>query len=80
MLLRVRLLNITLGNLLHHKVAIDDHVLGQLAASDTPLASNGQDADGRFGVDEGVNTVGDIGESQLVGCLLWVRLDWSRIV
>lgn len=69
MLLRVRLLNITLGNLLHHKVSIDNNILRQLAAVDTPLASDGQDTNGRLCVDEGVDAVGDVGEGELVCCL-----------
>ena len=68
-LLRVRLLNIALSNLLHHEVPINHHVLSQLATCNAPLASDRQDADGRLGVDEGVDAVGGVGESELVGCL-----------
>ena len=70
MLLRVRLLNIPLRHLLHHKVPINDHILRQHGALHPPLSSDGQDADGRLGVDEGVDAVGDVGQRQLVGCLL----------
>ena len=66
MLLRVRLLDVALGNLLHHEVAINYNVLGQLAVGDAPLARNGQDADGRLCIDERVDDVGDGGERELV--------------
>ena len=69
-LLRVRLLNIVLSHLLHHEVAINDHILRQHAALHPPLACDGEGADGRLGVDEGVDAVGDVGQRQLVGCLL----------
>ena len=76
MLLRVSLLNIALGNLLHHEVAVNDHVLSELAAADAPLAGDSQDADRRLSVDEGVDAVGDVGEGELVCCLgksqIWV--------
>lgn len=68
-LLGVCLLNVALRNLLHHEVAIDDHILGELSADNTPLASNCQDANGRLSIDEGVDAVGDVGEGQLVCCL-----------
>ena len=70
MLLRVRLLNIPLRHLLHHKVPINDHILRQHGALHPPLSSDGESADGRLGVDEGVDAVGDVGQRQLVGCLL----------
>ena len=75
MLLRVRLLNIALSNLLHHEVSINNHILSQLAARDAPLASDGQDADGRLGVDEGVDAVGGVGEGELVCCLRLVSFE-----
>lgn len=68
-LLRVRLLNIALRDLLHHEVPIDDHVLGELAARNAPLARDRQDADRRLSVDEGVDAVGGVGEGELVCCL-----------
>ena len=70
MLLGVRLLDIPLSHLLHHEVAIDDHILRQHTALHPPLARDGEGADGRLSVDEGVDAVGDVGQRQLVGCLL----------
>lgn len=81
MLLRVCLLDIPLGNLLHHEVAIDHHILGQLAAGHAPLARDCQDADGGFGVDERVDAGGDVGEGELVCCLWIVSMlcfDWRH--
>lgn len=72
MLLRVRLLNIVLSHLLHHEVGVNVNLLAELAASHTPLAADGEDTNGGFGVNEGVDTLGDIGEGELVGCLRWV--------
>lgn len=72
MLLRVRLLDVVLSHLLHHEVGVDVNLLAELAASDTPLAADGEDTNGRFGVDEGVDTLRDVGESELVGCLVWL--------
>lgn len=72
MLLRVRLLDIALGNLLHHEVTINNNILSQLAASDAPLAGDGEDANRGLSVDEGVDTIRDISEGELVGCLF----DW----
>ena len=74
MLLRVGLLNIVLSHLLHHEVGVNVNLLAELAASNTPLAADGEDTNGGFGVDEGVDTLGDIGEGELVGCLWWVSI------
>jgi hypothetical protein len=68
-LFRVGLLNIALSNFLHHEVGIDVDFLAKLAVGDAPFAANGEDTDGRFGVDEGVDSLRDIGQSELVGCL-----------
>jgi|SRR5690242_14846387 len=76
MLLGVRLLDVTLCHLLHHEVAIDNNILGQLAISHTPLAGDGQDADGGLCVDEGIDAVGDVGEGEFVGCL-WRFSIWK---
>jgi hypothetical protein len=62
MLLGVRLLDIPLSHLLHHKVSINDHILRQQTALHPPLSSNSEGADGRLGVDEGVDAVGDVGQ------------------
>lgn len=70
MLLRVRLLDIPLRHLLHHEVSVNDHVLGQHTALHPPLARDSEGADGRLSVDEGIDAVGDVGQRQLVGCLL----------
>jgi hypothetical protein len=77
-LLGVRLFNISLGNLLHHEVAINDHIFSELAAGDTPFARDGQDADRRLSVDEGVDAVGDVCEGELVCCLLVSVRIWRR--
>ena len=69
MLLRMRLLHIPLRHLLHHKVSIDLHLLGQLAVHHPPLGRDRQRANGGLGVDEGVDAVGDVGEGEFVGCL-----------
>jgi len=71
-LLRVGLLNIVLSHLLHHEVGVNVNLLAELATSHTPLAADGEDTNGGFGVNEGVDTLGDIGEGELVGCLRWV--------
>ena len=68
-LLGVRLLNIALGNLLHHEVAVNHNVLDELAARNAPRAGNSQDTDRRLGVDKGVDAVRDIGQGELVGGL-----------
>lgn len=68
-LLWVRLLNIALSNLLHHKVGIDVDFLAELAVGNAPLAADGEDANRGFGVDEGVDALGDVGEGELVGSL-----------
>jgi hypothetical protein len=68
-LLRVRLLDVPLGHLLHHEVAVNLDVLDQLAIGDAPLAGNGQHADGRLRVDEAVDAGGCVCEGELVGCL-----------
>lgn len=69
MLLRVRLIDVPLGHLLHHEVAIDVDLLYELALCDAPLRGDGQRADGRLGVDEGVDAVVYVGEGEFVGCL-----------
>jgi hypothetical protein len=68
-LLRVRLLNIALGNLLHHEVGIDVDFLAQLTVRNAPLAADGKCADGGFGVDERVDARFDVCEGEFVGCL-----------
>jgi len=77
-LLRVSLLNIVLSNLLHHEVGVNVNLLAELAASHTPLAADGKDTNGGFGVDEGVDTLGDVGEGEFVGCLWWVSIKLKR--
>lgn len=42
-LLRVRLLNVVLSDLLHHEVGVNVNLLAELAASHTPLAADGED-------------------------------------
>lgn len=71
----MRLLDVALGNLLHHEIGINVDFLAQLAVGNTPLAADGQDADGGFGVDEGVDAVRDVGEGEFVGCLV-ALLEW----
>jgi hypothetical protein len=61
MLTRMRLLDIRLGHLLHHKVGIDIHLLDQRAARDTPLSRNGQHADRGLSVDKRVYAFGNVG-------------------
>jgi len=73
-LLRVGLFNVVLSHLLHHEVGVNVNLLAELAASHTPLAADGEDTNGGFGVDEGVDTLGDVGEGELVGCLRWVSI------
>lgn len=73
MLLRVGLLHVALSHLLHHKVPVNNNILRQLAAHNAPLARDGQDANGRLGVDERVDAVGGVGEGELVCCLVGVR-------
>jgi len=73
-LLRVGLLNVVLSNLFHHEVGVNVNLLAELAASHTPLAADGEDTNGGFGVDEGVDALGDVGEGELVGCLGWVSI------
>ena len=70
MLCRMRLLHITLRNLLHHEIRINVDLLAQLAIGDTPLAADSQYADGGLGVDKGVDAVGDVGEGEFVCCLV----------
>jgi hypothetical protein len=65
----VRLLDVALGHLLHHEVAVNLDILDQQAIRDAPLARDGQHADGRLGVDEAVDAGGCVGEGELVGCL-----------
>lgn len=62
MLLRMRLLHIRLRHLLHHEIRINIHFLAQLAICNAPLARDSEDADGRLGVDEGIDAGGDVGE------------------
>ena len=69
MLLRVRLLNIVLNNLLHHKVGIYVDFLAELSVRNAPRAADVEDANGGFGVDEGVNALRDVGQGELVGLL-----------
>ena len=66
----MRLLNVTLRNLLHHEIRINVDLLAQLAIGDTPLAADSQYADGGLGVDEGVDAFGDVGEGEFVCCLV----------
>lgn len=51
MLLRVRLVHILLGHLLHHHVGVDVNVLAQHASRNSPLAGDGEGAQGRLRVD-----------------------------
>lgn len=73
-LLRVSLLNIALSNLLHHKVGVDVNLLAELAVGNAPLAADGEDTDWGLSVDKRVDTLGDVGESQLVGSLRCVSV------
>jgi hypothetical protein len=54
-LLRMRLLDISLGHLLHHEIAVNLNVFNQLAICYTPFPRNGQRADGGLGIDERVD-------------------------
>jgi hypothetical protein len=65
-LLRVRLLHIALGHLLHHKVSINLYILDQLAVFDAPLSGDGQGTDRGLGIDERVDSILDIRERELV--------------
>ena len=65
-LLRVRLLNIALGNLLHHEIGIDINLLAQLAIDDAPLATNRKCADRRFGINKRIDALWHIGDVELV--------------
>jgi hypothetical protein len=60
------LLHIGLCNLLHHEVGIDVDFLAQLAASNAPLAGDGEHANGWFSINERVNALRDVGERELV--------------
>lgn len=73
-LLRVSLLNVALSNLLHHKVGVDVNLLAELAVGNAPLAADGEDTDWGLSVDKRVDTLGDVGESQLVGSLAYVSI------
>jgi hypothetical protein len=73
-LLRVSLLNVALSNLLHHEVGVDVNLFAELAISDAPLAADGEDTDWGLSVDKRVDTLGDVGESQLVGSLGYVSI------
>jgi len=65
----VRLLDVSLGHLLHHKVAIDLHILDQFSIYHPPFARNREDADWRLGVDETVDAIWGVCEGQAVCCL-----------
>jgi hypothetical protein len=69
MLLRMRLLHVTLSNLLHHEIRLNLHLFTQHTALNAPLARDSQHADRRLRVDEGVDAAGLIGEREFVGCL-----------
>jgi hypothetical protein len=70
MLLRVRLVDVTLSNLLHHEVCIDVNFLAQLTVGNAPLAGYGEHANGGLGVDQGIDAGGGVGEGEFV-CCLW---------
>lgn len=70
MLLRMRLLNITLRHLLHHEIRIDIHILRQQPIRNTPLPSNSQRTDRWLRVNQGVDASGHVGECEFV-CGLW---------
>lgn len=69
MLFRMRLVYICLCDFLHHEIRVNLDFFAQLAARDTPLSRDGEHADGRLGVDERVDALSDVGESELVCCL-----------
>jgi hypothetical protein len=69
MLPGMRLLHITLRNLLHHEIRIDIHLLTQLPILDPPLPRNREHAHGRLGVYKTVDAVGDVCEGEFVCCL-----------
>lgn len=69
MMLRMRTLNIPLNNLLNNHIRIDLDLFLQLAINDSPLAGNLHGAHRHLAVDERVDAVGDVGESELVGRL-----------
>lgn len=69
MLLGMRLLDVALGDLLHHEVCVNLDFLGELALDDAPLAGDGEDADRGLSVDEAVDAVLGVGEGQGVGGL-----------
>jgi hypothetical protein len=78
---RVGFLDISLGHLLHHKVAIDLHILNQLSISHPPFARNGEDADWRFGIDETVDAIRGVCEGQAVCCLHHsLVLQWHLLI
>ena len=68
-LLRVRLLHVALGHLLHHEIAVNLDIFDEHTILNTPFSCDGKDTDRRFGIDERVDTCGDIRERKFVGCL-----------
>jgi hypothetical protein len=66
MLFRVRLFDVGLSHLLHHKVGINIYFLDQHATSDAPFAGDGEHTNGRLSIDKGVDTFANIGEGKLV--------------
>ncbi|KZL65427.1 hypothetical protein CI238_11013, partial [Colletotrichum incanum] len=72
-LLGVSLLDVALGHLLHEHVGVnvdllpEDEAVGVL--DDAPLAGDDEGTDRGLGVDEGVDTVLQVGDGQLVGGL-----------
>jgi hypothetical protein len=52
MLLRVRLLHVPLGHLLHHEIAVDLYIFNQLAVSDPPFSGYGEVSYGGSRVDK----------------------------
>lgn len=70
----MRLLDVRLGNLLHHKVGINVDFLAHLTTGDTPLSGDSKHADRRLSVDKRIDTLGHIGESELVCGLVCVSM------
>lgn len=79
MLLRMRLLDIALCHLLHHEISINLNLFDQLTLRNPPLGRNSQGTNGWLGVDERVDAVGDVGESELVGCLMGRVSDFGKV-
>jgi hypothetical protein len=65
----MRLLYVTLRNLLHHEVRLNLHLLAEHTSLGAPFARDGQHADWRLRVDEGVDAAGHVGKRELVCCL-----------